>query len=194
MHGLIPAAIQRFLVVTYGGAIWAEIADKAAVPDGGFEAMLSYPENVVDHTLAAAAERLEKDQASLLEDLGIFLISHPDVPALRRLLRFCGASFSDFLNGLEDLSDRAHLAVPGLDVPSLELNPLGGKRYRIEYVWHRADGIHVVAGVLRAMADDYGVLAFSEIKMTEEGRPYLEVSILEREFAAGREFDLGASA
>lgn len=194
MHGLIPASVQSFLLATYGHETWVRIADQARVPEGGFESMLLYEEDVLDRTLDAAARELEKDQASLLEDLGTYLISHPDVPALRRLLRFGGASFTDFLNGLEDLSGRAQLAVPGLDVPSLELKPLGSRRYRINYSWHRADGIHVVAGVLRAMADDYGALAFSEIVTDEKGVAYLEVSILDRKFSEGREFDLGAFA
>ncbi|WP_425091909.1 heme NO-binding domain-containing protein [Tropicimonas sp. S265A] len=194
MHGLITTSLQRFLRETYGAPVWAEIATRACVPDGHFESMLIYPEDVFDRTLEEAEAVLGKDSATILEDMGTFLISSPDIQALRRLLRFSGSSFSDFLNALEDLRGRARLAVPALDIPSLELNPLGGKRYRIDYTWHRPEGIHVIAGVLRAMADDYGALAFTETLTDEDGTAYLEVSVLDRQFAEGREFDLGAMA
>ncbi|MDJ0860139.1 MAG: heme NO-binding domain-containing protein [Dinoroseobacter sp.] len=194
MNGLITTSLQRFLEDTYGREAWLGIAERAKVPDAQFETMLSYPEDLFDETLAAASAELKKSPTTILEDMGTHIISHPDLPALRRLLRFCGASFSDFLNGLEDLRDRASLAVPGLDIPALELKPLGGKRYHIRYNWHRPDGIHVIAGILRAMADDYGTLAFMEVVSDDDGQPVIEISVLDRVFTSGREFELGAQA
>ncbi len=61
----------------------------------------------------------------LLEDLGTYLVSHPNVQGLRRLLRFGGAGFIDFLHSLDELHDRARLAVPDLDLPQLELRDHG---------------------------------------------------------------------
>ncbi|MEM9394237.1 MAG: heme NO-binding domain-containing protein [Pseudomonadota bacterium] len=194
MHGLITKSIQRFLEDTYGGEVWLRIAEQAGVPDAQFETMLYYPEKVFDQTLEAACQELDKPSATILEDMGTYIISHPERPALRRLLRFCGASFSDFLNALEDLRGRARLAVPGLDVPALELKPLAEKRYQIAYEWHRKDGIFVISGILRAMADDYGALAFTEVAEDGNGHPTIEIAVLDRAFSEGREFDLGAPA
>lgn len=192
MHGLITTSLQRFLADTYGADAWARVADRAAVPDGTFETMLDYPESLFDAVLTAASELLVKDVATILEDMGTYLISNGRVQALRRLLRFSGSNFVEFLNALEDLPDRARLAVPSLDVPLLQVSPLGGNAYRIGFVWHRPEGIHVIAGILRAMADEYGALAFTEVARDAQGAGYLTVSVLERQFAEGREFDLAA--
>jgi len=192
MHGLIVTSLQRFLTQTYGSARWDEIRAHAGLPEAGFESMLDYPETMFDGTLRAAAEVLGKDQASLLEDMGTFLISASDEHSLRRLLRFSGANFLDFLNALEDLPGRARLAVPSLDVPALELVAQGRQRFHITYLWHRPDGIHVIAGILRAMADDYGALAVTEVGVDALGDACLQVSLLDRKFAEGRGFELGA--
>jgi len=47
-------------------------------------------------------------------------------------------------------------------------------------------------GVLRAMADDYGVLGYLEHKGDEKGCEILHITLLESEYARGREFELGA--
>jgi hypothetical protein len=194
VHGLIARSLERFVSDTYGAGVWARVSERAHLPDGGFESMLSYPETLFDRALDAASRELGKTCPAILEDMGTFLISHPQLPALRRLLRFSGASFTDFLDMLETLPDRARLAVPALDIPSLELTPLSGGRYRIDYAWHRADGIHVIAGILRALADDYGTLAFTDTVQPPDGVPCLEVSVLDRRFSEGRDFNLGAAS
>lgn len=51
---------------------------------------------------------------------------------------------------------------------------------------------HLFMGVLRAMADDYGVLAFLEHTGSQDGYETLRISLLETEFADGRGFELGA--
>lgn len=185
MHGLINRSIQSFLRDTYGAAAWAQIAEDAGLPAEGFEPMLQYDNAVTDDLLDAAARRLAKPRDALLEDLGIFLVS---LEPLRRLLRFGGVDYVDFLQSLDDLPERAHLAVPELDLPDLRTVPSGQGRYRL--TCHGRHGYApVFAGVLRAMADDYGALALID---AEDGAEAVGIELLQARFAEGRRFELAA--
>ena len=61
---------------------------------------------------------LGRPVAGMMEDLGTYLIMNPSFPAVRRLLRFSGVTFLDFLHSLDDLPDRVRLAVPDSDAAS----------------------------------------------------------------------------
>jgi len=183
MHGLINRSIELFLRHTYGADTWTAIAQDSGVPASGFESMLQYDHAVTDDLLDAASRRLAKPREALLEDLGIFLVSREP---LRRLLRFGGVDYADFLQSLDDLPDRARLAVPELDLPDLRLVPNGPDRYRL--TCHGRRGFAAVfAGVLRAMADDYGALALID---AEEDAEAVSIELLQERFAEGRRFEL----
>lgn len=190
MHGLINKSLEVFVRETYGPEKWQMIAGQAEVPEGAFESMLTYPDAITDRVLETAIKVLDKERDGFLEDLGTFLVSHPSVEALRRLLRFNGASFREFVDALDDLHGRSRLAVPNLDMPVLEVDPDGRNAYRVRCVWHRDYGLPVILGVLRAMADDYGVLAFFEAEEDAEN-PAITVTLLDQDFSEGREFSLG---
>jgi hypothetical protein len=114
------------------------------------------------------------------------------VHALRRLLRFGGVDFVEFLYSLDDLPDRARLAVSDLELPRLELREESAGRYSLRCHGEVRGWGYFFMGVLRAMADDYGALAYLEHKGCENGCETLEIALLESEFSDGRKFDLGA--
>ena len=93
--------------------------------------MLSYDNALTSQTLEANARHLDKPQAVLLEDIGTYFAFHPNVEALRRLLRFGGADFIEFLNLLDDLPDRARLAADDLELPELFLVQLTEGVFRL---------------------------------------------------------------
>lgn len=174
---------------------WRFIADGANLGFESFEAMLQYDDEVTYSLLAAAGAELEKSQEELLEDLGTYLVSHPNLEALRRLMRFGGNTFDDFLHSLDDLQDRAALAVDGLDLPSLELvaEPEEGL-FRLHCdSKHRGFG-YVFVGILRAMSDDYGALALLDYAGEKDGKEVIEINLIQDGFSAGRDFDLSASS
>ena len=109
MLGLINKAIQCFVLDTYGRETWREMAQSAALPVMQFEAMLIYEDTLTEQALDATARFLDKPRTDVLEDIGTYLASHPNVEALRRLLRFGGAHFIEFLYSLDDLHDRARM-------------------------------------------------------------------------------------
>ncbi len=192
MHGLINRSIQCFLRDTYGADLWSDVAMRAGLGFDGFESMLSYDADLTDVVLAAACALLDKPRDVLLEDLGTYLVSHPNVEALRRLLRFGGTTFEEFLHSLDELHDRARLAVPELEMPRLELRDHATAAYTL-IVSHRHPGFgHVMVGVLRAMADDYGALALLEWQGRRDEAETIGIELLVAGFAEGRHFELGA--
>lgn len=190
MHGLINRSIQCFLQDTYGKDAWTDICTNAELNADSFEAMLSYDDAVTDRVLSAAALRLGKTVEILLEDIGTFLVSNPDMQAVRRLLRFGGSNFTEFLHSLDDLRDRALLAVPDLELPQLDIRDHAPGAYTL-FCMNGYPGMgHVLVGVLRAMADEYGTLVMMDYLGRKADLETITIQVHDISFAQGREFDL----
>ncbi|MDW4496613.1 heme NO-binding domain-containing protein [Sulfitobacter sp. D35] len=194
MHGLFNRAIQGFVTDSYGPAQWAATAQRADLDFVEFEAMLNYDDAVTARVLAAACDVLDRSYDELMEDLGTYLVSHPNAEALRRLLRFTGECFVDFLHALDDLPGRARLAVPDLALPRMELRDHPPDLFSLSIQGALPGYGHLAVGVLRAMADDYGALAYLEHAGGTDGVETISIRLLEPEFAHGREFQLGGAA
>ena len=194
MHGLVNRSIQCFVRDTYGAASWAAVARAARLGFDSFEPMLTYDPALTEAVVVAAAHHLQRPRETVLEDLGTYLVSHPNVEALRRLLRFGGVGFVDFLHSLEDLPDRARLAVPDLDLPSFELSEDGSDRFTLFCRSPLVGAGHVMMGLLRAMADDYGALVLFDHQGSGPKGEVITIQMLASRFAAGRRFDLAARA
>lgn len=194
MHGLMLRAIQTFAQETYGMPVWDRVTRRAAAGIAQFEAMLVYQDDLADRILDALTAEVGSPRATLLEDIGVYLVSAPRVERLRRLMRFAGLSYEDFLHSLEDLPGRARLAVADLVLPRLELRLLAGARYILSVEGTLAGFSYVMTGVLRAMADDYGALVTLDHRGLRQGREEIEITLVDLSFARGRSFELGAGA
>lgn len=195
MHGLINRAVQCFICDSYGAERWNGICRAANIEEAGFEAMLHYDDALTETLLDATAGALGVERGAVLEDIGTYLVSNPNVEALRRLLRFGGESFVEFLQSLDELPDRARLAVDDLNLPVLELDEEEEGRFALTCRFARPGFGHVLIGVLRTLADDYGALVFLEYRalrrleaLVEE---VIEITVVETAFAEGRSFELG---
>lgn len=194
MHGMINRVMERFVRDTYGRDTWGAVMRRAGLDYIEFEAMLTYEVGVTHDVLAAMCDVMDRPQQDVLEDIGTYLVSHPKMEALRRLLRFGGATFTEFLHSLDDLPARARLAVPDLVLPELELREHGQGRFSVLCRSATPGFGHVLAGLLRALADDYGALAVLEHKGGGAGQEIVAVRLLAVEHASGRRFDLGVRA
>lgn len=197
MHGLVNRSIQCFIVETYGKDAWAEICRIADLGFDNFESMLTYDASQTDAVLSAACTLQDRTRQGLLEDVGTFLISHPDFEALRRLLRFGGETFEEFLHSIDDLADRAKLALPDLDFPQLELREYSAHSYSLQYRWYIRGFGTLVLGILRAMADDYGALVLLEHSQGTDDfgdHDRISIDLLDADFSQGNEFQLRAGA
>ncbi len=194
MHGLVNRAIQSFVSNTYGPERWSRVAEAAGLGVTGFEAMLTYDDALTEAMLDALCADLGRGRGEVLEDLGTYLVSHPAVEALRRLLRFGGETYVDFLHSLDDLPDRARLAVADLHLPEMELREEGDGRYSLICGPQMPGFGWVMMGILRAMADDYGALVMLDHAGGRDGSEVIAITLVESAFAEGRSFDLGARA
>lgn len=192
MHGLINRAIQGFAIHSYGDALWQAVVDRAALPVREFEAMLTYEDALTDAVLAALGMELGRMPDEILEDIGTYLVSHPQTEALRRLLRFGGVTYVEFLHSLDDLPDRARMAVSDLDLPSLELLDHAPGHFSLSIGPGLPGFGRVMMGILRAMADDYGALVMLDYRGIRDGCERIDIMLVETAFAQGRRFELGA--
>lgn len=197
MHGLINQSLQGFVCDTYGHAMWDGVMRQVDPGFAEFEAMLTYEDDVTIAVIDAVSKALEKPSDDVLEDVGTYLISHPKVGAVRRLLRFGGIDFEDFLHSLDDLAARARLAVSDLILPRLELRDHAPQTFSLLVYPLPKVAIpfgHLVLGALRAMADDYGALVFLNHQGRSGDAETIEITLLEAAFAEGNSFELGARA
>lgn len=189
MHGLINRTIQGFLRDTYGPGLWARVARRTGISPEGFEAMLHYDSNLTEAALAAAAQELDRARESILEDIGTWLVSSATGQPLRRLMRFGGVNFTDFLHSLEDMPGRARLALPDLELPQLALRELEPDHYLLTS--HGLPGFgHVLAGIVQAMADDYGALVVLDRDTPAGPDETISIRLVITDHAQGRNFAL----
>lgn len=194
MHGMILKAIERFSRDTYGDDLWAEIVREAPLDEASFEAMLLYEDGILDKVLAALCQRLHQSEAAVLEDVGTYLVSHAKTEGIRRLLRFGGITFEEFLLSLDELPYRVRLAVDDLILPMLSVQRVEPQRYILTLSESRAGWGHVLIGLMQAMADDYGALVI--LSHEGQGAPGAErigITLIEQAFSEGRSFELGAA-
>lgn len=191
MHGMVNRALQGFLTATYGDDIWAEVRSQAGLPFEDFEAMLHYDDALTMSCFGAACHVLHKHPNALLEDIGTWLVTDTHLEPLRRLLRFGGGSFLDFLNSLEELGDRGRLAMPDLEMPAILVDQQDPTNFRLRVQWRLPGIAPILLGCLRAMADDYGALAILQLDGIEDGVECLHIQLLDSAYSEGRSFTLG---
>ncbi len=194
MHGLMNRAVERFARDTYGDAFWTSVTDEAGLAFTTFEAMLPYERDITDRVVNALANGLGKRREEVLEDIGTYLVASPKTDGLRRLLRFGGTDFVEFLNSLDELPARVRLAVPDLPMPQLEMREEDAETFSLVIRPQTGtEGLFgpVFLGLLRAMADDYGALVFLDSNPASSGADVIDVRLLDIDFAEARAFELG---
>jgi hypothetical protein len=194
MHGLINRSLENFLRRTYGDGLWAAVMEEIDCGFDSFEPMFVYDDTLTERVVLAASRRLEKPCEDMLEDLGTFMVTHESSERVRRLLRFGGVDYEDFLHSLDDLPGRARLAVQELELPGLELVERGNGDFALTVTSTIAGFAHVLLGMLRALADDYGALALLDYVGREGEEETISIRLLDTGFQEGRAFDLAVGA
>lgn len=192
MHGLINRSVQCFIRDTYGPSVWAGVAREARLDAGVTDPMLMLraATGLTSSLIDAAQHVLGHPRETILEDLGTYLASHANMMVVRRLLRFGGVDFVEFLHSLRDLHERARLAVDDLSLPTMDLSEQGDGDYRLTCSVPMPGIGYVIMGLLRAMADDYGALVILEHLGTFDGSEVISVRLVDGAHTAGNPFDL----
>lgn len=188
MHGLILWIFESFVRLTYGDQVWDKVLSELDLNLQSVEPMFHYDDQIGLSILKQLSLEQKRDRHSLLEDFGTFLVTDPRVERVRRLLRFGGVDFTEFLHSLEDLKGRARLAVSDLMLPEIQVDETHPQRFEITCENTPKGAPYVLLGALRALADDYGSLVFLEVSDEENTCVTIQASLLERQHAEGREF------
>lgn len=186
MDALLLRSLQSYVIDTFGAARWQAACRRAELSVDTFEPMLRYAPGTADRIAQVVASVLGRPVEAIWEDVGTHLVTHPDREGIRRLLRFGGVSYADFLHSLEELPGRARLALPDLEVPEVTLDAVGEDRFELRCQSHLRATQRVLVGLLTAMADDYGALCLIEAGAGD----CTTISVLDRRHAAARRFDL----
>lgn len=178
MNSLINRGIEEFLRSTYGDVLVDAVAQEAGVARGSVAPLGA---GFGAESLQRAAFRMAKPHSEMLEDLGAWMTR---IEPVRRLLRFSGRDFKDFLLRLEELPGRAQLVLPTLKVPRLQVDAKDHAFWVVlldpEPTWKS-----VLAGVIRGMADDYGALCL--IAVEDDA---IRIEVWDEQFAEGRLFSI----
>ncbi|MEL7013967.1 MAG: heme NO-binding domain-containing protein, partial [Pseudomonadota bacterium] len=103
MHGSINRAIEMFVRDSYGSQAWRDLLSRLELELTTFEAMLDYPDAITARLIEDLSHTMDKTSSDVFEDIGTYLVSHPTAEPIRRLLRFSGADFGEFLDSLDEL-------------------------------------------------------------------------------------------
>jgi hypothetical protein len=182
MEGLINRSLESFLRSSYGDALWQDVVLRAGIGPRELLALTGPQLHVARRLVIAAARQLEKSPGEVLEDMGGWLVR---LEPIRRLLRFSGPDFSEFVLSLDELPGRARLILPDLAVPDVTVTRLGRGGFRIGSKRMGRGWIWALAGMLRGMADDYGTLALIMVAGN-----WITLSIVLEDHGAARPFAL----
>lgn len=194
MHGLVNRAFEGFLGETYGPDVWDKVRSDAGLDFERFETMLKYHPTVTERVMLAACYRLDKPLETLLEDVGTWIVTNPKSSSVRRLLRFGGTDFRDFLFSLDELPGRIKMAIPDLAVPQISLREKSAGVVELILAWPHINLSGVFLGAIRAISDDYGALVLMEAHDTAKLTTVIDVELLDNSFAEGSDFQLGGVA
>jgi hypothetical protein len=193
MHGLVNRALEYYLRDTFGAEAWHAVVRRAGLSFDSFEPLLIYPPTATEAVIATAVEVLDRPRDALLEDMGTHLVSSASGERLRRLLRFGGVNYRDFLYSLEELPDRAALALPDLALPRMRLFDLGDGEFTLTTEVIFAGAGYVLIGLLRTMADDYGALVLLDMAGSSGRGEVIAIRLLDEAYSEGRRFELAAA-
>lgn len=190
MHGLIFRTIESFVRDNFGVDRWEHAVEVADLDIGSFEAMLNYDAAYLQRVLKGCSISLDRAPSVILEDIGTYLVTHENHASVRRLMRFGGDTFVELLHSLDDLPGRTRLAITGLDLPTITVKEHTAQRFTILCEGGPEGFGHVLVGLLRAMADDYGALALLDFHGVKSSCEVIEATVVDVSFAEDRGFSL----
>ena len=192
MDALLLRSLQGYVRDTFGLPVWQAVCRQSGLTVETFEPMLRYDSGTADRVAKGVADVLGRPVEAVWEDMGTHLVTNPRHEGVRRLLRFCGIGFADFLYSLEEMPGRTRLALAGLDLPDLQMRQIDVDKFEI-FCRSNVKGIpRVLVGILTAMADDYGTLCVIETDDQHDDR--ILVRVLDSHHNTARRFDLAGPA
>jgi len=158
VHGMINRGLQCYIRDIHGVDVWEETCERAKLPFYNFESMLSYEDETTEDLLNHFGLLVNRSRDEILEDFGTYVVSENALSTVRRLLKFGGETYEEFLQSLDFVHARAKMAVPDLDIPSMEIKRHGPDEYTLYTRFQKRGFGTTLLGLLRSLADDYNTL------------------------------------
>ncbi len=162
MHGMINRGLQCYIRDIHGLDVWEETCERVKLSFYNFETMLTYDDATTEDLLKSFSTLIDRSREEILEDFGTYVVSEETLSAVRRLLKLGGSNYVDFLQSLNFVYDRAKMAVPDLDLPTMELIANSPNKFTLHTRFQKRGYGAALLGLLRALADDYGALVSIE--------------------------------
>lgn len=191
VHGVVNKALERFTIDTYGFGLWQKVVSACPHAVAFYEAMLCYPDQDSYALLNQLSRILNKPNADILEDMGTYLVVHRNQDGVRRLLRFGGVDFRDFLFSLNEFNARIDLIMPDLNLPQIGVVCGAKNQISIRLAPSWSEFIYLCIGILHAMADDYGAL-IRLAHFADTGSAVIQITLVDDRFAVAQGFKLAA--
>ncbi|MEO0860820.1 MAG: heme NO-binding domain-containing protein [Pseudomonadota bacterium] len=192
---MICKALEGYVRTTHGDGIWDQACRDAGIKTRSFETVHEYPDEKFDRVLMSVAGTLGRRIAVLMEDMGMWVVTHPPLAPVRRLFRFSGETFSAFMVSLDEINDRAQMALPGLELPIYRVRSDEPGAYVVRSTWVSEGGGPLLCGVLQALADEYGALVLLEVLSSQRidgiWHDETQVQVVQEDFQAPSSFQLG---
>ncbi len=193
MHGMVHKGISVFVTESFGAAEWDGLCQVLGI-DVDPASATQLNDFVATQILFNLAERTNRPKREVMEDYGMFLMTADVTSGIRRLMRFGGADFVEYIDSLEELPGRIRLAIDDFVLPPLTVTQESDTKYKVWVETKMGAFTFVLIGMFRAMADDYGTLCeIKHDKRTEKG-DMISIEIFDLGFDKGRDFSLVGAA
>lgn len=152
MYGLVNRAIHELIASNYDDATWERIRIGAGIEQDVFLSMETYPDEVTNSLVGAAAKELHVSPDEVLRRFGEFWIDYASRHGYRDLLRARGESLFGFIARLDELHSRLSLVFPRLRPPSFRTEILSPTQMRLHYISEREGLAPFVVGLIHGVA------------------------------------------
>jgi hypothetical protein len=157
MHGLVNQGIQDLAVDLGGEELWQKIKRLSGVEVEAFVALDSYPDEITDRLVRAAATALELSPTDVLRVFGRHWIRYTARKGYGAMIDTLGRTLPEFLGNLDAMHTRLRLTMPGLRSPSFVCTESEPGRLIVQY-WSARDGLAPMSqGILEGLGDVFHI-------------------------------------
>jgi len=190
---MVHKGIGVFVTNSFGAADWDALCQELGI-DVDPASATQLNDFIATQILFTMAERTGRPKREVMEDYGMFLMTSDITSGIRRLMRFGGADFIEYIDSLEDLPGRIRLAIDDFILPSLTVIEETPMKYKIKVETKLGAFTFVLIGMFRAMADDYGTLCDISHHSRDDAGDIISIEIFDLGFDKGRDFSLVGAA
>lgn len=152
MYGLVFRGLEDLVRQQMGREVWEQIKRQAQVGVEVFVRMDEYPDEMLAHLVATAAEVVCLSPDALLRLLGQHWALYTASEGYGALMAQAGSNFCEMLTGLNTLHERVGQMYPHLQPPQFEVSDAIGDSLVLHYYSHRHGLVPLVVGLLEGLA------------------------------------------